>query len=60
MDDVPEDDDTITFQKALETGSLKGMPTYRLPFHPRYVWHANYLSATNMQLLLTVLRGVAA
>ena len=57
---MPEDDDTITFQKALETGSLKGMPTYRLPFHPRYVWHANYLSATNMQLLLTVLRGVAA
>mmetsp|Transcript_24198 Transcript_24198/g.66238 ORF Transcript_24198/g.66238 Transcript_24198/m.66238 type:complete len:1512 (-) Transcript_24198:750-5285(-) len=36
MPDTPEDDDCMTFERAITEKRLKGMPTFRLPFHPRY------------------------
>ncbi|KAF5829936.1 hypothetical protein DUNSADRAFT_15292 [Dunaliella salina] len=37
MPETPEDDDDcMTFEKALTEKRLKGMPTFRLPFHPRW------------------------
>jgi len=37
MSDVEDEKDDMTFQKALLSGGLQGLPTYRLPFHPKWV-----------------------
>jgi len=37
MPPCPEsDDDEMTFEEALLSEKLQGIPTYRMPFHPRY------------------------
>jgi len=36
MAEVDDEDDDLTFEEALTTERLQGIPTFRLPFHPRY------------------------
>jgi len=35
MVDPADDEDEITFEEALTSQVLLGVPTFRLPFHPR-------------------------